>query len=165
MVAMTEDAVAAVVLKRWRRRSGLAVAVAARELGVSPRMLSYYESGSHPVPRTVQLAVEALEAGLTPSAESMARPGARERWVWLVDAMRSYGRGEPVVGRMLRARDREGLVDLLAFMRRGPDPQLALTDPALFRTLREGCTRAHLAGLGRAVVNERQWRRLEGAAP
>lgn len=156
-----ENAIAAVILRRRRRRAGLAVAVAARELGVSPRMLAYYESGTHPV----QLAVEALDAGLTPAAEELVRPGARDRWVWLVDAMRSYGRGEPVVGRMLRARDREGLVELLAFMRRGPDPQLALTDPALFRMLREGCTRAHLAGLGRATVSERQQRRLGGAAP
>lgn len=155
---------AAVVLRRWRRRSGLAAGVAARALGVSPRMLAYYESGAHPVPRTVQLAVEALDVGLTPAAETLTRPDARDRWVWLVNAMRCYGRGEPVVGRMLLARDREGLVALLAFIRRGPDPQLALTNPALFRMLRDGCTRAHVAGLGRATVDERRWRRLEAAA-
>ena len=50
---------------------------------------------------------------------------------------------------MLRARDRRGLADFLAFVRRGPDPALALTDPALFRALRAAVTRAQFSGLAR----------------
>ena len=70
----------------------------------------------------------------------------RERWVTLVRNLLDYGRGEPVVGRMLRERDRDGLRDFLAFVRRGPDPDLALTDPALFQSLRSAVTRAQLGG-------------------
>ena len=65
----------------------------------------------------------------------------------LVRRLLEYGEGVPVVGRMLKARDRQGLADFLAFVKRGPDPALALTDPALFQALRASVTRAQLSGL------------------
>ena len=64
----------------------------------------------------------------------------------------AYGQGEPVVGRMLRAGDRDHLVDFLGFVRRGPDADLALTDPSLYQSLIAAVTRAHLAGLARFNV-------------
>ena len=139
----------AIALRRWRRDAGLSRVKASEALGISERMLAYYEVGEHPVPRTVLLAVRALIAGLE---ESDILP--RERWVALVRNLLDYGRDEPVVGRMLRAKDRQGLADFLAFVRRGPDPDLALTDSALFRSLREVVTRAQLAGLTRFKMNE-----------
>lgn len=137
----------AVALRRWRRASELTRSAAADELGISERMLAYYESGERPVPRAVLLAVKALTAGLQegPEAEGLTR----ERWVVVVKNVMDYGVGEPVVGRLLRERNRRAMGDFLAFIKRGPDPALALTDPALFRTLRSAVTRAQLSGLAR----------------
>jgi hypothetical protein len=55
---------------------------------------------------------------------------------------------------MLKARDKPGLADFLAFVRRGPDPDLALTDPALFQSLSASVTRAQLAGLAHFRLSE-----------
>ena len=98
----------------------------------------------HPTPRAVLLATRALAVGLGDE-----RDFPRERWVTLVRNLLDYGQGEPVVGRMLRERDRDGLRDFLAFVRRGPDPDLALTDPALIQSLRSAVTRAQLGGVAR----------------
>jgi len=139
----------AIALRLWRRDAKLSRPKAAAELGVSERMLAYYEAGAHPVPRAIMLAVRALAAGLDD------RPTmTRERWVTLVANLLEYGRGTPVVGRMLKARDRQGLADFVDFVRKGPDPDLALTDPALFQSLRSAVTRAQLAGLARYRVAE-----------
>ena len=132
----------AVALRRWRRKAGLSRVRAAAELGISERMLVYYETGEHSTPRAVLLAVRALVSGLGDEGDF-----PRERWVTLVRNLLDYGQGEPVVGRMLRDRDGDGLHDFLAFVRRGPDPDLALTDPALFQSLRSAVTRAQLGGL------------------
>ena len=61
----------------------------------------------------------------------------------------------PVVGRMLRTGDRRGIADFLEFVRKGPAPDLALTDPALFRSLRSAVTSAQLAGLARFRLDHR----------
>jgi transcriptional regulator with XRE-family HTH domain len=137
----------AVALRRWRRDARLTRPKAAAELGVSERMLAYYEAGTHPVPRVVLLAIRALSAGLDD------RPMmSRQRWVALVDNLLEYGRGSPVVGRMLKAGDRDGLGDFLDFVRVGPATEFALTDPALFQSLRAAVTRAQMAGLGQYRV-------------
>jgi hypothetical protein len=73
----------------------------------------------------------------------------RDRWVILVGHLLEYERRTPVVGRMPKARDRKGLRDFLDFVRSGPDPDLALTDPALFQTLRSTVTLARLGGLAK----------------
>ena len=137
----------AVELRRWRRRAALSRTRAAAELGISERMLAYYETGEHPTPRSVRLATRALAAGL-----GFDTPLTRDRWVTLVQNLLAYGQGEPVVGRMLRAGDRDHLVDFLGFVRRGPDADLALTDPSLYQSLVAAVTRAHLAGLARFNV-------------
>jgi len=48
--------------RRWRRRHGLTVARAAEALGLSPRMVAYYESGRSYIPLTVALACRGWEA-------------------------------------------------------------------------------------------------------
>ena len=137
----------AVAIRRWRRGSRLARRAAAGQLGISERMLAYYESGQRPVPRPVMLAVRALAAGL---GETLDTGGsARERWVVLVRNILDYGQQIPVVGRMLRQHDRPALADFMAFVRHGPDSALALTDPALFQAMRAAVTRAQLSGLAR----------------
>jgi hypothetical protein len=135
-------------LRRWRRDARLTRARAAVDLDIGERMLAYYETGEHKTPRAVLLATRALAAGL-----GDARDFPRERWVTLVRNLLDYGQGEPVVGRMLRERDRDGSRDFLAFVRRGPDPDLALTDPALFQSLRSAVTRAQLGGLAQFRID------------
>jgi len=159
MIAMQvrEGFEGAVRLKRWRASHELTRREAAGELGISERMLAYYETGERPVPRAIRLAVQALAAGL--EEDSGEQGLTRERWVALVKNITDYRKGAPVVGRMLRQRDVQGLRDFLSFVRRGPDPALALTDPALFIAMREAATKAHLAGLSRYRVNETQERR------
>jgi hypothetical protein len=137
----------ALALRRWRRSAKLSRSAAANELGISERMLAYYEAGTYPVGRTTKLAVRALAAGLDD------RPAmTRDRWVALVGHLLEYERGVPVVGRMVKAGDRQGLQDFLDFVRAGPNPDLALTDPALFQTLRAAVTRAQLGGLAKYRV-------------
>jgi len=50
--------------RRWRLARNYSLDQAGKALGVSRRMVAYYEDGSKPVPRTVALAAKALEAGL-----------------------------------------------------------------------------------------------------
>jgi DNA-binding transcriptional regulator YiaG len=49
--------------RRWRESRAFTLDAAARALGVSRRMLAYYEHGQKPVPRTVALATRGLDAG------------------------------------------------------------------------------------------------------
>jgi len=55
-VTMSPDA-----FKRWRERKAYTLDAAARALGVSRRMVAYYEQGAKPIPRVVALAARALE--------------------------------------------------------------------------------------------------------
>lgn len=50
------------VFNEWRLRHRLSLSRAAEELGLSRRMVAYYESGIHEVPKTVLLACEGWEA-------------------------------------------------------------------------------------------------------
>jgi DNA-binding transcriptional regulator YiaG len=47
--------------RRWRERKAYTLDAAARALGVSRRMVAYYEQGEKPIPRVVALATRALE--------------------------------------------------------------------------------------------------------
>ena len=50
--------------RRWRERKALTlVDAAARALGVSRRMVAYYEQGAKPIPRVVALATRGVEHG------------------------------------------------------------------------------------------------------
>lgn len=51
----------AVEFIRWRRRNGLSLAEAGKALGISRRMVAYYQSGDRKVPRTVLLAMQGWE--------------------------------------------------------------------------------------------------------
>ena len=48
--------------RRWRERRTYTLDAAARALGISRRMVAYYEKGERPIPRVVALATRALEA-------------------------------------------------------------------------------------------------------
>jgi len=49
-------------LRSWREERGLTQDEAATALGISPRMLRYYEAGRHLLPKTVRLACAGLDA-------------------------------------------------------------------------------------------------------
>jgi hypothetical protein len=53
---MTPDA-----FRHWRERKAYTLDEAARALGLSRRMVAYYEKGDRPIPRAVALATRALE--------------------------------------------------------------------------------------------------------
>jgi DNA-binding transcriptional regulator YiaG len=55
-VTMSPDA-----FRHWRERKAYTLDAAARALGVSRRMVAYYEQGAKPIPRVVALATRALE--------------------------------------------------------------------------------------------------------
>lgn len=48
--------------RRWRENHAFTLDTAAKALGVSRRMLAYYEQGQKPIPRTVALATRGLDA-------------------------------------------------------------------------------------------------------
>jgi DNA-binding XRE family transcriptional regulator len=48
--------------RRWRERHAFTQETAAKALGLSRRMLAYYEQGHKPIPRTVALATRGLDA-------------------------------------------------------------------------------------------------------
>jgi len=47
--------------KHWRERKAYTLDAAARALGISRRMVAYYEQGAKPIPRVVALATRGLE--------------------------------------------------------------------------------------------------------
>jgi DNA-binding XRE family transcriptional regulator len=47
--------------RRWRERKAYTLDTAAQALGLSRRMVAYYEQGAKPIPRVVALATVALE--------------------------------------------------------------------------------------------------------
>jgi DNA-binding transcriptional regulator YiaG len=47
--------------RHWRERNAYTLDTAAHALGVSRRMVAYYEQGAKPIPRVVALAARALE--------------------------------------------------------------------------------------------------------
>ena len=57
---MTPDA-----FRHWRERKAYTLDEAARALGLSRRMVAYYEKGDRPIPRVVALATRALDMAFT----------------------------------------------------------------------------------------------------
>lgn len=47
--------------RHWRERKELTLAAAAKTLGISRRMVAYYEQGDRPIPRLVALATRGPE--------------------------------------------------------------------------------------------------------
>lgn len=60
-------------MRRWRERHSLTTEDAAKALGLSKRMVAYYEAGEKPIPKHVALACKGYGAL---SAEHQVRPAA-----------------------------------------------------------------------------------------
>ncbi len=58
------ETITAEAFRHWRERKAYTLDSAARALGLSRRTVAYYDRGVKPIPRTVALAVRALEFGL-----------------------------------------------------------------------------------------------------
>jgi DNA-binding XRE family transcriptional regulator len=56
--------ITAEAFRRWRERRAYTLDTAAQALGLSRRTVAYYDRGVRPIPRTVALAVKALDLGL-----------------------------------------------------------------------------------------------------
>jgi Protein of unknown function (DUF2442) len=56
--------ITAEAFRHWRERKAYTLDSAAQALGLSRRMVAYYDRGTRPIPRTVALAVKALDLGL-----------------------------------------------------------------------------------------------------
>ena len=54
--------------RAWRSRNRLSLSGAAEALGLSRRMVAYYDSGQRAIPKTVLLATRGFEASQAPSA-------------------------------------------------------------------------------------------------
>jgi DNA-binding XRE family transcriptional regulator len=59
----TGATMAAGEFREWRQRNRLTLDGAAKALGISRRMVAYYEEGRRPIPRVVALATKSLEVG------------------------------------------------------------------------------------------------------
>ncbi|WP_332714360.1 helix-turn-helix domain-containing protein [Pelagibacterium mangrovi] len=129
-------------LRSWRDGLALSREKAAESLGLSLRMYAYYEAGEKNLPVKVFLACNALSRGKTPH---FSLP--RERWARTVDRLVRYALGENVVGPMVRQRQWQALRDFMDVIKFGPEPELAMTDPALFAAIRTAGTKAYLSGL------------------
>jgi hypothetical protein len=93
--------------RAWRRRHDLSLTGAAELLGISRRLVAYYDSGERAVPKTIQLACEGWEArqakrAARPLPASVSRPAwpasaagspAARRWCWAGRWRRPTGRG------------------------------------------------------------------------
>jgi hypothetical protein len=55
------NAMTAEAFRKWRARRAYTLEGAARALGLSRRMVAYYDQGEKPIPRVVALATKALE--------------------------------------------------------------------------------------------------------
>ena len=69
------ESLTAEAFRAWRERKAYTLDGAARALGLSRRMVAYYEQGEKPIPRTVALATRALDMAEAVDGES-ARSGS-----------------------------------------------------------------------------------------
>lgn len=59
------EAMTAEAFRNWRDRHGLSLSGAAEALGLSRRMVAYYDSGERLIPKTILLATQGYDATLT----------------------------------------------------------------------------------------------------
>jgi hypothetical protein len=57
------ETMTAEAFRSWRQRRAYTLDAAAKALGISRRMVAYYDHGDKPIPRVVALAARALELG------------------------------------------------------------------------------------------------------
>ncbi|RAZ83429.1 hypothetical protein [Cereibacter johrii] len=84
----------------------------------------------------------------------------REDWVTATGLLRAYLRDDLVLARALRERRWADLAAVADLANGEVDNRLAVTDPALYRALREAVTKYHIRGYGCLDVDK--LRRMAG---
>lgn len=135
---------ASTLLRDWRQKLSISKDEAARKLGIDKIQYEAYEDGQSNMPLPLWSKCRMIQK--SPFGEIFF-DAPRERWVKAVDMSRRFVSGENVIGEMISKGMWQELRDFMDLARLGPDPDLALTDPSLFMTLREAGTRAYLSGL------------------
>ena len=72
----------------------------------------------------------------------------REQWVAGVSLLREYLRDDLALARTLRERRWSELLAVVEIANKGVDPALAVTDPTLYKALRDATTKFFLRGYG-----------------
>lgn len=129
-------------LLKWRERYKMSQETAALLLRMDLAEYLILEEARAPMALSLFTNAIALTQGRLIDRVSLSR----ERWVDVVDHALRYRAGEPIF-EILRTQERwQALQDLMRLMKYGPRADLALTDPFLFRHLREAATDAFVAG-------------------
>jgi DNA-binding XRE family transcriptional regulator len=88
------DTMTPAAFRRWRERKAYTLDDAARALGLSRRIVAYYEKGGRPIPRVVALATRALDLSSTPRSPSRGKDGEPD-----APAQQLWGRASSQSGR------------------------------------------------------------------
>jgi hypothetical protein len=118
---------------------------AASVLAVDASYYSEWENGLVDLPIAVWRRCVAIAKDRPESVIATSLP--RDRWVRMVQNSLAYLQNEHHLSSLIRNERWEEIADFIDFMRTGPHMDLAITDPHLFKKLREAGTRAHLSGL------------------
>lgn len=133
------------LLREWREQLSIGVEAAADALGVGHDEYRLYELGGLDLPVTVWRKCVALRNGEAPDQQVVSL--SRDRWVRMVENAIASLTDEHHISRLIQGEQWEEVADFMDFMKSGPHHDLALTDPYLYRKLREAGTRAALSGL------------------
>ena len=118
---------------------------AANALGVDEEVYQGFETGLADLPLAIWRKCQALSRGKPVEAMPTSLP--RDRWVRMVENSLAFLKNEHHISSLIREERWEEVSDFMEYMRVGPDMDMALTDPHLFRQLRDAGTRAFLSGL------------------
>jgi hypothetical protein len=118
---------------------------AAQALEMSNDDYRGFETGQADLPVAVWRKCQALSLGQSVGSVPTSLP--RDRWVRMIENSKAFLENEHHISSLIRDERWEEVSDFMEYMRLGPDMDLALTDPHLFRQLREAGTRAFLSGL------------------
>jgi hypothetical protein len=134
------------LLRAWREQLSITADTAADALGIELEVYQAYEEGKLDLPISLWRRCQNMKTtGDMNAPESVSLP--RDRWVRMVENSMSYLRNEHHMSRLILEEKWEEVADFMNYMRSGPNHDLALTDPHLYRHLREAGTRAALSGL------------------
>lgn len=118
---------------------------AARALSVDYTYYADLENGHIDLPVALWRRCVAISKDRPEAVIATSLP--RDRWVRMVENSIAYLKNEHHLSSLIQNERWEEIADFMEFMRTGPHMDLAITDPHLFRKLREAGTRAFLSGL------------------
>ncbi|WP_425624935.1 hypothetical protein [Agrobacterium radiobacter] len=133
------------LLADWRAKMSFSRLEAAKALEMDEDAYNGFESGLADLPVAIWRKCQALSKGSPIVSVPMSLP--RDRWVRMVDNSLAFLENEHHISSLIREERWEEVADFMDYMRVGPDMDMAMTDPHLFRQLREAGTRAFLSGL------------------